>query len=148
MRQWIDRNIQELRDAWEGRPEAFLATYELPSGAANELLTDITAPRSTQQGRKEESANDSLSITPHGNVPGGPSSQGISRQTWHNYTYLYNTERGTILLQNALTSMIARRLFGMTGWIRVRNEVDPTIQATHDLWPHATTRAQTYAERL
>jgi hypothetical protein len=43
--------------------------------------------------------------------------------------------------------MVARRLFGMAEWIRMQNKVDPTVQATPQLWPHATTRAQTYANR-
>ncbi len=133
MRDWIDRNIPSLRDAWAGRPEAFLATYELPEDVIDRLIHGDVA--SAEQRFAERAL-------------GRPDPYGITERTSQDtYVQLANTDRGTILLQNALTSMVARRLFGMAEWIRMQNKVDPTVQATPQLWPHATTRAQTYANR-
>ncbi|PEN08011.1 carboxyl-terminal protease [Longimonas halophila] len=133
MRDWIDRNIRSLHDAWAGRPEAFLETYELPADVIDRL-------GGTRAGAAERS---SAELALRETEPPGT----YDRSSQDKYIQLTNTDRGTILLQNALTSMVARRLFGMAEWIRVQNKVDPTVQATNHLWPHATTRAQTYANR-
>lgn len=140
VRQWIDDHIDRLRDGWTRRPEAFLATYDLPETAISDLEASLTDASTTS-----EAALQGESHRQH--APGPDTSRSLNR-AMHDYTHLSSTVRGTILLQNALTSMIARRLFGMTEWIRVQNEVDPTVQATHHLWSHATDRAQAYADRL
>lgn len=133
MRAWIDRNIQALRDAWAGRPEAFLATYELPADVMHRLVHG-EAPSAEQSAAERALRRAAPHRTDESSIQ-------------HTYTQLADTARGTILLQNALTSMIARRLFGMAEWIRMQNRVDPTVQAMPHLWPRATTRAQTYANR-
>ena len=134
VRSWIDQHIERLRNAWNGRPEAFLATYDFPVSAISDLGARLeTAPEAQPYSRSAAPPQDASHPT---------------HSVTHDYTHLVDTVRGTILLQNALTSMIARRLFGTTGWIRVQNEVDPTVQATHHLWPHATDRARAHADQF
>ncbi|MFO8231081.1 MAG: S41 family peptidase [Longimonas sp.] len=129
MRTWIDQRIESLRNAWDGRPEAFLETYDLPDTVIPGLRSAIASETGSTLSQSVGASHSAPSVM-------------------HDYRHLTDTVRGTILLQNALTSMIAQRLFGSTGWIRVQNEVDPVVQATHHLWPHATDRAQTYVERF
>ena len=119
MRSWIDRHTSSLENAWKGRPEAFLETYTVPDSVVTRLGADL---RSASTRRAEQAVRD--------------------------YDHLTDTVRGTILLRNSLTGMIARRVFGIEGWIRVENRMDPAMQATHHLWNHATDRAQAYAHRF
>lgn len=37
-RRWIDRRADSLRSVWEGRPEAFVNTYQLPSSIYSQVL--------------------------------------------------------------------------------------------------------------
>ena len=145
LRAWVDQNIRSLREAWGGRPESFLETYRIPGDAttrvANRLRAAGRAPLPLAE-RPPVSASERATV-PHEDLPGYTDPEDAIQA----YIQLANTERGTILLQNALTSMVARRLFGMAEWVRVRNRVDPTVQATDRLWRHATTRARTYATR-
>ena len=118
MRNWMDNNSASLESAWQGRPESFAATYRVPESVLHELRDYIET---------------------HDTTPG-------TRDALRNYTHRTETERGTILLQNALTSTVGHRIFGQEMRIRMRNKHDPTVQAASELWTRALNRAEAYAK--
>lgn len=118
MRNWMDNNAPNLEASWEGRPEAFAATYRVPTSVLDTLRAHLETHNTTS------GAHDAL----------------------RDYTHLTETERGTILLQNALTSTVGHRIFGQEMRIRMRNKHDPTVQAASELWTRALNRAEAYAK--
>lgn len=124
-RQWIDARGDSLRNQWEGRPDAFVAEFTLPS-TVYPAFVRYAADRGV---RATESTP--VSSGPRVGEEGTPRSAGAQALTQP------GADEDRSAIETLIKSYVGRRLFGPALSIRLRNQADPVLEEAREGWPTA-----------
>lgn len=112
-RQWIDAHSESLRRKWDGRPDAFMKEFGLPT---------TVYPAFTRYAA-EEGVRVAGNSVPVGMGEGGEE----GRQSSSRITET-DVRTAQASIETELKAYVGQRLFGPSMMIRVRNTVDPVVK--------------------
>lgn len=121
-RQWLDRRGDTIRAKWEGKSDAFVRKFSLPS-------TVVPAFKQYAEAHGVHARQEGIGKT-----------TGVSVEVRE---HAISSEQ-EVVLETLITSYVGRRLFGTSMWIRVRNTVDPVISEARSSWSRAEDLASRY----
>lgn len=127
MRYWLDERAPVLREAWQGRQDAFIETYQLPESAFASFL--------------DYAGRHGLSITTQAEVEGeapvvaAPDSATFSAS---------EVAAARSSIETYMKANVARRLYGDDAWLRVRLQADPVLSRAVQYWSNAAMLASAY----
>jgi carboxyl-terminal processing protease len=128
-RRWADTHSERLRAEWEGRPEAFARDFQLPAQTYPAFLDYAARGEGAARARKRDRSPevrlrdvDGLgdSVTPE------------------------EVRAARAPIETDIKAYLGRRLFGVSMFVRIRNQANAVVQAAHSAWPHATRWAERY----
>ncbi len=131
-RQWIDARGDSLRQEWNGRPDAFLNLFMLPSTVypafvryAAERGVRVASSMSVRENVAEASASGPETLEEPSSARTDVSSARSSIET-------------------LIKSYVGQRLFGPAVSIRIQNRADPVLDEAQRAWPAALRWAERY----
>jgi carboxyl-terminal processing protease len=135
-RRWIDARAERLRVQWEGRADAFVSAFDMPSDAYPSFVRfaqnqglplDASAERWVAEQNLQQ-----------------PSAHAQRRTDAHTLTAdtlravsVGDLQAARAAIENRMKQDVARRLFGSAAWHRVRSHTDPVVQTAMRHWNHA-----------
>jgi len=130
-RRWIDARSDSLRRRWEGRKEAFVDHFTLPSSTYPAFLR-FAADRGIHTSLEDSTSKE---------IPGGDSTEvGPEAETFP----AGDVEAARSTIETLITSYVGRRLFGPALAMQFRNRVDPMLEEARRSWPTAQQWAEEY----
>jgi carboxyl-terminal processing protease len=113
--EWLSGNAQTLRSTWQGRPDAFLSSYQVPEAALSGFWTYAQE-------------KDVLTLTTD------PAAAAPAQQVYLKST----TEGAREIVRTHIKGQLANVLFGAGTGQPALNRVDPTVQEALSLWPSSS----------
>jgi carboxyl-terminal processing protease len=133
-RRWADAHTDTLRRTWADRPEAFAATFSLPSTVYPAFVRYAAEEgvRPAPGGPERGSGRDA--------PPPGPTGRPARLDT-----ALVGAARSDI--ETDIKAYVGQRLFGSSMLIRLRNRIDPAVEVARASWGAAQRWAARYPVR-
>jgi len=128
-RRWADTHGERLRTEWDGRPNAFARSFDVPS-----TLYPAFLGYAAEQGLTVRRGN------PAGALPTDPDDADASDPSFTRE----EVRAARVPIETDVAAYLGQRLFGPSMLVRIRNRSDPTVRAVEDVWPRAGRWADRY----